>query len=136
MLREIKRVVINGYACPVKRQAYLKIARIGLEEVKEWLKAGPILNAIGHLGAAEFFYQLTGDERVRGAPRPAIWYDELAPVEAVSIVLNFRPEEGKVYSKQEMEQLYSEGKVGFVLIRADCHSFPVSPDQQTSKQLW
>lgn len=108
----MRKIVSSGYALPFRQAVIVNGWRVDVEWVKKWLKSGEITNAIGCQEAANFAFALTEDERLKTENRQELWLDERAPCQVVSIVFDFKPE--KEYSKEEIQQLYREKKVGFV----------------------
>ncbi len=81
---------------------------------------------IGHQGTADLFRE-AGFKGVRGAERKPITLRE--GDEGIICMPSFRPPEGKVYTRREMEELFKEGKI-------TCYKFKVLKPSEVGVWEW
>ena len=95
-----------------EREATFKLVRLGIEEAREWVKQG-FTSAVGHPSTAQLLSNLLGVEvstnRVQVFLKPGD--------EALAIQFLVRFAEGHVADLQELQRLYEEGKIQFVLVQ-------------------
>ena len=89
--------------------ATISFRKISLDEVREILKGNDFKSIVGHPATAQFLSELLGVEIPANREMYKMNKDDVLIV----AVLGVRPPEGKVFSKEEVEQLYNEGKVVF-----------------------
>lgn len=81
----------------------------------DWIRDPNAISAVGHPGAADMINKICGTDI-----EPNRIQIDLKPGDAsCGITLNFRPEPGKEYTKEEMEELIREGKVKLYCIVAE-----------------
>jgi len=91
----------------------LQCRKIDLEQAKAWVKAGEFISAVGHESTAQLLSELLGTE----IKQNRIIVDMQRGDEALAIQFLVRVQEGKVLSKEELEELYKQGKIVFRLIK-------------------
>ena len=91
----------------------LDCKKIDLEQAREWVKKGDFTSAVGHESTAKLLSELLGVE----IKPNRIFVDMQKGDEALAIQFLERIQEGKVLSKEELEQMYNEGKIVFRLIK-------------------
>jgi hypothetical protein len=85
---------------------------ISVEEVRKLVKSGvQIESYIGHAGTAQLVSQLLGIE----VPTNRAMFVAKEPSEAIIVSITERLPEGKVLSREELEQLLAQGKIRFYI---------------------
>ena len=108
------RYVLSSLVMPCSDDQFvLECQKISLEEAREWVKAGEFISAVGHESTAKLLTELLGSE----IPANRIFVDMQKDDEALAIQFLVRVQEGKVLSKEELEELYKQGKIVFRLIK-------------------
>lgn len=74
---------------------------ITLQKAKEMLQGAEILSAVGHESTAQILTELLGQE----IPMNRIQFEQKLFQKALVFKLNGRPEEGKILSRQEIEDI-------------------------------
>ena len=93
--------------------ATISFRKISLDEVRERLQSNDFKSIVGHPATAQFLSELIGVEIPANREMYKMSKDDVLIV----AVLGVRLPEGKVLSKEEVEQLYKEGKVTFWEVR-------------------
>ena len=88
------------------RRSTILIEPIDLETARRRLENG-FISAVGHESTAKLLTNLLGIAVVKN--RIAVTLEDGDT--AIIVVLGFRPEEGKVYSLEELEKLYRQGRI-------------------------
>jgi len=109
-----KGYVLSSLVMPCSADEFqLKCKRISLEEarnwIKRWIERGRLISAVGHESTAKLLSELLGVE----IQPNRIFVDMELWDEALAIQFLERVEEGKVLSKEELEELYKQGKIVF-----------------------
>ena len=93
-------------------EATFRLKRLSLDEAREWASKG-FTSAVGHESTAQLLSSLLG---VPVAPnRVQVW---MRPGdEALCVQFLVRFQEGHVADLQELQQLYQQGKIQFVLVQ-------------------
>jgi len=96
---------------PEDREAIIYVKKLTLEEAREWAK-GDFISAIGHESTALMLTSLLGVD----VPVNRIRISLKEGDEALVTQFLVRPPEGKIWSLRELEQLWREGKIQFLLL--------------------
>ena len=111
---EGKRYVLSALVMPCSADRFgLICTKIDLETARLWIKAGDFISAVGHESTAKLLSELLGVE----IKPNRIFVDMELFDEALAIQFLQRVQEGKVLSKEELEELYKQGKIVFRLIK-------------------
>ena len=111
---EGKRYVLSALVMPCSADRFgLICTKIDLETARLWIKAGDFISAVGHESTAKLLSELLG---VKIEPN-RIFVDMQKGDEALAIQFLQRVQEGKVLSKEELEELYKQGKIVFRWIK-------------------
>ena len=111
---EGRRYVLSSLVMPCSADEFtISSKKISLEEAKEWVKKGDFISAVGHESTAKLLSELLGVE----IKPNRIFVDMQKGDEALAIQFLQRVQEGKVLSKEELEELYKQGKIVFRLIK-------------------
>ena len=118
MWREVRSVVVyisNAFALGmIAQREVVEIERISLEKLREELEQQQNVKCvIGHPATAQLLNTLLNAQYNCFRTQIALEKNDVL----YAIVLAFRPEEGKVYSFEELQQLYQEGKISFYRVR-------------------
>lgn len=98
----------------IAQREVVEIERVSLERLKEELEQQQnVICAIGHPSTAQLLNTLLNAQF--NCSRQQITLEKNDVLYA--IVLAFRPEEGKVYGTEELQQLYEQGKISFYRVR-------------------
>jgi len=90
--------------------------KISLELAREWVRQGEFVSAVGHESTAKLLSELLGVE----IKPNRIFVDMKLCDEALAVQFLERLPEGKVLSKEELEELYKQGKIVFRhIVRVD-----------------
>ena len=109
-----KRYVLNTLIMPCSAHYFILACRqIKLEQAREWVKQGDFISAVGHESTAKLLSELLGVE----IKQNRVFVDMELWDEALAIQFLERIPEGKVLSKEELEELYNKGKIVFRLIK-------------------
>jgi len=109
-----KRYVLSALVMPCSADRFSLICtKIDLETARLWIKAGDFISAVGHESTAKLLSELLG---VEIKPNRIFVNMELFD-EALTIQFLERIQEGKVLSKEELEELYKQGKIVFRWIK-------------------
>ena len=93
-------------------EAVFKLRRLSLDEAKRWVSQG-FTSAIGHESTAQLLSNLLG---VSVTPnRVQVWMQPGDEALCVQFLVRFS--EGHVADLQELQQLYQQGKIQFVLVQ-------------------
>jgi len=90
----------------------LRVKRINIEQAKETLLSNEFITAVGHQATAEFLSQLLDTE----IPVNRIQITLQSEDKLIVVQLLIRLEEGKILSKEELQQLVENGQVAFYLV--------------------
>jgi len=113
-MSEGKRYVLNTLVMPCSADVFeLHCRKIDLEQARAWIKQGDFISAVGHESTAKLLSELLGVEIMPNR----IFVDMELWDEALAIQFLERIQEGKVLSKDELEELYKKGKIVFRLIK-------------------
>ena len=99
----------------LKEDSFLRVEEISLDKLKDYLNQIKfnVSCVIGHSSTAQLVKQLLNHEF--NCERKTV---ELEPCDIVyTVQLGFRPEEGKIYSIEELEELYQQNKIRFFRVR-------------------
>jgi len=108
------RYVLNTLVMPCSADRFvLQAEKVSLETARNWIKAGDFISAVGHESTAKLLSNLLGVE----ISANRIFVDMEIWDEALAIQLLERIPEGKVLTKEELEELYKQGKIVFRLIK-------------------
>jgi len=111
---EGKRYVLSSLVMPCSASRFaLDCEEVSLETAREWIKQGDFISAVGHESTAKLLSELLGVE----IKPNRIFVDMQKGDEALAIQFLQRVQEGKVLSKEELEELYKQGKIVFRLIK-------------------
>ena len=107
-------IIANAFSVNMlDNDATISFHRVSLNEVKEKLSNNNFKSIVGHPATAQFLSELLGVEIPANREMYKMNKDDVLIV----AVLGVRPPEGKVFSKEEVEALYKEGKVTFWEVR-------------------
>jgi len=113
-MSEGKKYVLNTLVMPCSADVFeLQCRKIDLEQARKWIKCGDFVSAVGHESTARLLSELLGAE----IKPNRIFVDMELGDEALAIQFLERIPEGKVLSKEELEELYKQGKIVFRLIK-------------------
>ena len=111
MARYLLSALITPFP-PSCAEAIFKLKRLNLDEAKEWVKQG-FTSAVGHESTAQLLSNLLG---VPVTPnRIQVWMQPGDEALCVQFMIRFA--EGHVASLEELQQLYQQGKIQFVLVQ-------------------
>jgi len=109
-----KRYVLSSLVMPCSADEFtITSKRISLDGAREWIRKGEFISAVGHESTAKLLSELLGVE----IKPNRIFVDMELWDEALAIQFLERVAEGKVLSKEELEELYNKGKIVFRLIK-------------------
>ena len=118
MWREVRNVVVyvsNAFALGmIAQREVVEVERIDLEKLGEELQQQQnVICAIGHPSTAKLLNSLLNTQYNCERKQINLQKGDIL----YTIVLSFRPPEGKVYSTEELMQLYEQGKISFYRVR-------------------
>ena len=109
-----KRYILSALVMPCSANCFVLVCKqISLEQAREWIKKGDFISAVGHESTAQLLSELLETE----IKPNRIFVDMELWDEALAIQFLERIQEGKVLSKEELEELYKQGKIVFRLIK-------------------
>ena len=109
-----KRYVLSSLVMPCSAHCFALVCKqISLEQARAWVRQGEFISAVGHESTAKLLSELLGVE----IKPNRIFVDMELWDEALAIQFLERVAEGKVLSKEELEELYNKGKIVFRLIK-------------------
>jgi len=113
-MSEGRRYILSSLVMPCSAEFFVLVCRkINLEKARDWIKRGDFISAVGHESTAKLLSELL---EVEIQPN-RIFVDMELWDEALAIQFLERIEEGKVLSKEELEELYKQGKIVFRWIK-------------------
>ena len=86
---------------------------ITLDKARKWVRQGQFTSAVGHESTAQALTQLLGIE----VPVNRIFANMQPGDEALATQFLLRLQEGQVLTKEELESLFIQGKIRFILLR-------------------
>jgi len=109
-----KRYILSALVMPCSANCFVLVCKqISLEQARAWVRQGEFISAVGHESTAKLLSELLGVE----IKPNRIFVDMELWDEALAIQFLERIQEGKVLSKEELEELYKQGKIVFRLIK-------------------
>lgn len=110
------RWVLSSLVLPVsadEKEFAFEGKAITLNKAREWVKSGEFVSAVGHESTAKALTELLGVE----IKLNRIFATMEVGDEALCTQFLVRLREGQVLTKEELEKLFEEGKIRFVLLR-------------------
>ena len=108
------RYVLSSLVMPCSADWFIIESRkVTLDEARQWIQQGDFVSAVGHESTAQLLSELLGAE----IKQNRIFVDMKPEDEALAVQFLIRLPEGAVLSKDELEELYEQGKIVFRRIR-------------------
>lgn len=92
-------VIFNGPICT--KNGLYRLSDLSVKKAKDLLEEHGFISAVGHEASAEVLSHLLETD----IPKSRIQYSQLAGQKAIVLNLNYRPLEGQILSREEMQQV-------------------------------